>query len=109
MDITHIIDSLNPEQRSACTTLDQNLLVLAGAGSGKTRTIVYRTGYAIITGHAHWHQILIVTFTNKASNELKARVNKLIPNQSANLWAGTFHSICHKLLRINAKKHRPRS
>lgn len=103
MDITHIIDSLNPEQRSACTTLDQNLLVLAGAGSGKTRTIVYRTGYAIITGHAHWHQILIVTFTNKASNELKARVNKLIPNQSANLWAGTFHSICHKLLRINAK------
>lgn len=104
MDITHIIDSLNPEQREAATTLDQNLLVLAGAGSGKTRTIVHRIAYLIITGQAHWHQILTVTFTNKAANELKTRVSNLLPDQKhTNLWAGTFHSICHKLLRIHAK------
>lgn len=104
MDITHIIDSLNPEQREAATTLDKNLLVLAGAGSGKTKTIVHRIAYLVITGKAHWHQILTVTFTNKAANELKSRVNQLLPDQkNTALWAGTFHSICHKMLRINAK------
>ncbi|MCP8352049.1 UvrD-helicase domain-containing protein [Candidatus Synchoanobacter obligatus] len=105
MDITHIIDTLNPEQRMAATSLDHNLLVLAGAGSGKTKTIVHRTAYLIITGQAHWHQILTVTFTNKAANELKSRVSRLLPNQQhAGTWTGTFHSICHKLLRIHAEE-----
>lgn len=103
MDITHIIDNLNPEQREACTTTDQNLLILAGAGSGKTKTIVHCIAYRVITGQAHWHQILTVTFTNKAANELKSRVNQLLPNQQNNqMWAGTFHSICHRLLRTHA-------
>lgn len=104
LDITHIIDTLNPEQREAATSTHENLLVLAGAGSGKTRTIVHRIAYIIITGQAHWHQVLAVTFTNKAANELKHRVTQLLPNQKhASLWTGTFHSICHKLLRIHAK------
>ena len=104
MDITHIIDSLNPEQRKAATHLEGNLLVLAGAGSGKTRTIVHRIAYLIITGQAHWHQILAVTFTNKAANELKARVSALLPNQNqSGIWTGTFHSTCYKMLRIHAE------
>ena len=104
MDITHIIDTLNPEQREAATNLDTNLLVLAGAGSGKTRTIVHRIAYLIITGNAHWHNILTVTFTNKAASELKSRVSQLLPNQASTaMWIGTFHSICHKILRIQAK------
>ena len=104
LDITHIIDTLNSEQRKAATQLDTNLLVLAGAGSGKTKTIVHRIAYTIITGQAHWHQILAVTFTNKAANELKSRVSQLLPNQKqSGLWTGTFHSICHKMLRIHAQ------
>ncbi|MEC7030590.1 MAG: UvrD-helicase domain-containing protein [Pseudomonadota bacterium] len=104
MDITHIIDTLNPEQRSAAVSTDKNLLLLAGAGSGKTRTIVHRIAYIIVTGQAHWNQILAVTFTNKAAAELKSRVSQLLPNQRhSGLWTGTFHSICHKLLRIHAK------
>ena len=104
MDITHIIDSLNNEQREAAVDTQNNLLILAGAGSGKTRTIVHRIAYLVITGAAHWHQILAVTFTNKAANELKSRVSQLLPNQKqAGLWTGTFHSICHKLLRIHSQ------
>jgi DNA helicase-2/ATP-dependent DNA helicase PcrA len=104
LDITHIIDALNPEQRLAAVNTDKNLLLLAGAGSGKTRTIVHRIAYLIVTGQAHWNQILAVTFTNKAANELKTRVSGLLPNQqNSGLWTGTFHSICHKLLRIHAK------
>lgn len=104
VDITHILNNLNDEQREAVTDLENNLLLLAGAGSGKTLTIVHAIAYIIITGQAHWHQILVVTFTNKAANELKSRVQKLLPNQRhQSLWSGTFHSICHKLLRIHAK------
>lgn len=96
LDITHIIDTLNPEQRSAAVSTDKNLLLLAGAGSGKTRTIVHRIAYIIVTGQAHWNQILAVTFTNKAAAELKSRVSQLLPSQRhSGLWTGTFHSICH--------------
>ncbi|UTC24699.1 UvrD-helicase domain-containing protein [Candidatus Comchoanobacter bicostacola] len=105
VDISEIIDTLNPQQREAATALRSNVLVLAGAGSGKTRTMVHRIAYLITTGQAHWHQILAVTFTNKAANELKHRVAKLLPQQQqSNLWTGTFHSICHKLLRIHSKE-----
>ncbi len=104
MDISPIIDTLNEQQRHAAMHTTKNVLVLAGAGSGKTRTMVHRMAYLISTGQAHWHQILAVTFTNKAANELKNRVSQLMPAQrNAGLWTGTFHGICHKLLRIHHK------
>ncbi|MDC3181093.1 UvrD-helicase domain-containing protein [Gammaproteobacteria bacterium] len=102
MDISPIIDTLNEPQRHAAMHTNKNVLVLAGAGSGKTKTMVHRMAYLISTGQAHWHQILAVTFTNKAANELKSRVTQLMPEQrNAGLWTGTFHGICHKMLRIH--------
>ena len=98
------LDGLNPEQRRAVETLDGPVLVLAGAGTGKTRVLTTRIAHIISTGRAYPSQILSVTFTNKAAREMKERISSLLGQVAEGMpWLGTFHSICTKLLRRHAE------
>ena len=101
MDFLH---KLNPEQREAVLHENGPLLILAGAGSGKTRVITYRIAYLIGDGHAEPDQVLAVTFTNKAAGEMRERVESLIGDEANGVWLSTFHSLCARLLRREAPK-----
>src|SRR6202171_1972980 len=95
---------LNPEQREAVETLDGPVLVLAGAGTGKTRVLTTRIAHILSLGRARPGEILAVTFTNKAAREMKARVGQLIGGVVEGMpWLGTFHAIGVKILRRNAE------
>ncbi len=95
---------LNPEQRQAVETLDGPVLVLAGAGTGKTRVLTTRIAHILATGRARPSEILSVTFTNKAAREMKARVGKMVGGVVEGMpWLGTFHSIGVKILRRHAE------
>jgi DNA helicase II / ATP-dependent DNA helicase PcrA len=96
------LNSLNPEQREAVLHLDGPLLILAGAGSGKTRVITSRIAYLVGNGHAEPHEVLAVTFTNKAAEEMRARVEALLGSDVSGMWVSTFHSLCARLLRREA-------
>ncbi len=96
------LDGLNEEQRLAVETIDGPLLVLAGAGTGKTRVLTTRIAHIINTNRAWPSQILSVTFTNKAAREMKERIEKLVPRLEAMPWMGTFHSIGARILRQHA-------
>ncbi len=99
-----ISKALNPEQRAAVLTLDGPLLVLAGAGTGKTRVLTTRLAHILATGKAWPGQILAVTFTNKAAREMKERIAALIGGVVEGMtWLGTFHSIGVKILRRHAE------
>src|SRR3982074_365823 len=98
----HFLDALNPEQREAVLHINGPLLILAGAGSGKTRVITSRIAYLVGDGHASPHEILAVTFTNKASEEMRARVEALLGSDCSRMWVSTFHSLCARLLRREA-------
>src|SRR5215212_2173959 len=98
----HFLDKLNPEQREAVLHRDGPLLILAGAGSGKTRVITYRIGYLIGDGHANPDEVLAVTFTNKAAGEMRERVQSLLGDTADGVWLSTFHSLCARLLRREA-------
>ena len=98
------LDALNPEQREAVETLDGPVLVLAGAGTGKTRVLTTRIAHIVATGRARPHQILAVTFTNKAAREMKERVGVMAgPGAEGMPWLGTFHAISTKILRRHAE------
>ncbi|MGC2409215.1 MAG: UvrD-helicase domain-containing protein [Methyloceanibacter sp.] len=101
---TRYLEALNPEQREAVETLDGPLLVLAGAGTGKTRVLTTRIAHILSLGRARPSQILAVTFTNKAAREMKARVGQLIGGVVEGMpWLGTFHAIGVKILRRHAE------
>src|SRR5579859_3898551 len=91
--------NLNPDQLAAVRHGEGPLLILAGAGSGKTRVLTQRIGYLIETGQARPWQIMAVTFTNKAAGELKERLAQVVGPQGRDVTVGTFHSICARLLR----------
>jgi len=101
MDVSHILNSLNDPQRQAVTAPPGNLLVLAGAGSGKTRVLVHRIAWLIQMEGVAPGNILAVTFTNKAANEMRGRIEELLERPAGGMWVGTFHGLAHRLLRAH--------
>jgi len=96
-----ILNGLNPEQRQAVTLPRQSTLILAGAGSGKTRVLTTRIAWLISTGAASPHSILAVTFTNKAAKEMLTRLSAMLPINTRGMWIGTFHGLCNRMLRAH--------
>jgi ATP-dependent DNA helicase UvrD/PcrA len=106
MDLSPILDPLNEAQRAAVTAPLVPVLVLAGAGSGKTRVLTHRIAWLIQAEHASPYSILAVTFTNKAAGEMRGRVERILGAPPGVLWIGTFHGIAHRLLRIHWREAR---
>ncbi len=101
MDISHILDGLNESQRDAVSAPLNHALVVAGAGSGKTRVLVHRIAWLVDVEGVSSHGILAVTFTNKAAAELRARTEALLNVSARSMWVGTFHGLAHRLLRMH--------
>ena len=107
-----LLSGLNPEQRQAVTLPHQSALILAGAGSGKTRVLTTRIAYLISTGAVSPHGILAVTFTNKAAREMLTRLSAMLPpsttlrtgNNTRGMWMGTFHGLCNRMLRAHHRE-----
>ncbi len=106
MDVSHLLDGLNPAQREAVTAPAGHYLVLAGAGSGKTRVLTHRIGWLLEVDRVSPWSVLAVTFTNKAAGEMRARTEALISNELRGLTIGTFHGIAHRLLRRHWREAR---
>ena len=101
MDVSHILDNLNDEQRKAVASPSPHQLVLAGAGSGKTRVLVHSIAWLIEAEQASPFSILAVTFTNKAAREMRGRIDELLGQHHGGMWVGTFHGLAHRLLRTH--------
>ncbi|WP_354622814.1 DNA helicase II [Psychromonas sp. MME2] len=101
MDVSYLIDGLNDHQRAAVSAPEQNMLVLAGAGSGKTRVLTHRIAWLMQVNNIPTYGILAVTFTNKAAKEMRSRIADICPMQIGSMWIGTFHGIAHRLLRLH--------
>lgn len=101
MDVTHIIDPLNDAQREAVTAPAGQQLVLAGAGSGKTRVLVHRIAWNMAVDHVSPYNMMAVTFTNKAAAEMRHRIEELLGTPIGGMWVGTFHGLAHRFLRAH--------
>jgi len=101
--VTEYLTRLNPEQRQAVEAVDGPVLVLAGAGTGKTRVLTTRFAHILLTGRAAPGQVLAVTFTNKAAREMRERVGAILGRPAEGLWLGTFHALCARMLRRHAE------
>ena len=101
MDVSHLLDDLNAAQREAVSASPGHYLVLAGAGSGKTRVLTQRIAWLHEVVGVPAHGIFSVTFTNKAATEMRHRVEKILVNGSRGMWVGTFHGLAHRLLRLH--------
>jgi len=99
MDVSNILDTLNEAQRDAVASTDRSLLVLAGAGSGKTRVLVHRIAWLVAVEGVSPHGVLAVTFTNKAASEMRGRIENMLSMPVGGMWVGTFHGLAHRLLR----------
>lgn len=104
MDRSHILNSLNENQRKAVSAEPESMLVLAGAGSGKTRVLVHRIAWLIQVKAMSPYGIMAVTFTNKAANEMRSRIEELLERPLGGMWVGTFHGLAHRLLRAHWKE-----
>ena len=98
MDVSYLLDSLNDKQRVAVAAPRSNLLVLAGAGSGKTRVLVHRIAWLMSVENCSPYSIMAVTFTNKAAAEMRHRIGQLMGTSQGGMWVGTFHGLAHRLL-----------
>src|SRR5262245_64902092 len=101
--MSSLLDSLNPEQLQAVTLPGQHALILAGAGSGKTRVLTTRIAWLIQTGNVSPAGVLAVTFTNKAAKEMLTRVAAMLPISPRGMWIGTFHGLCYRMLRWHTR------
>src|SRR5690606_14314049 len=101
MDVSYLLDGLNDKQRDAVAAPPQHMLVLAGAGSGKTRVLVHRLAWLMQVERVAPYSLLAVTFTNKASQEMRGRIENTIGVSLNNLWMGTFHGLSHRMLRAH--------
>ena len=101
MDVTDILEPLNDAQREAVAAPAGHLLVLAGAGSGKTRVLVHRIAWLLATREATPFGVLAVTFTNKAASEMRSRIESMLARPVGGMWVGTFHGLAHRLLRTH--------
>src|SRR6195256_4966658 len=99
-----LLENLNPEQLAAVTLPDQSALILAGAGSGKTRVLTTRIAWLIQTGNVSPNGILAVTFTNKAAKEMLTRISAMLPINTRGMWVGTFHGLCNRFLRTHYRE-----
>jgi len=101
MDASLLLDGLNDKQREAVGAPLENMLVLAGAGSGKTRVLVHRIAWLMTVENASPFSVMSVTFTNKAAAEMRGRIEELMKGSASGMWNGTFHGICHRILRAH--------
>ncbi|HEX5364607.1 MAG TPA: UvrD-helicase domain-containing protein [Gallionella sp.] len=99
-----LLSGLNPEQRAAVELPAQSALILAGAGSGKTRVLTTRIAWLISTGQVSPHGLLAVTFTNKAAKEMVTRLSAMLPINTRGMWIGTFHGLCNRMLRAHHRE-----
>ncbi|HEU4371851.1 MAG TPA: UvrD-helicase domain-containing protein, partial [Telluria sp.] len=97
----NLLHNLNPEQLAAVTLPQQSALILAGAGSGKTRVLTTRIAWLIQTGQVSPAGIMAVTFTNKAAKEMLTRLSAMLPVSTRGMWIGTFHGLCNRFLRTH--------
>ncbi|HUL92890.1 MAG TPA: UvrD-helicase domain-containing protein [Burkholderiales bacterium] len=100
----NLLENLNPEQLAAVTLPDQSALILAGAGSGKTRVLTTRIAWLIQTGNVSPGGVLAVTFTNKAAKEMLTRISAMLPISTRGMWVGTFHGLCNRFLRAHHRE-----